>query len=430
VSLARIRQNRRVDTVEQITDRQLEVARLIAEGRSNPEIADALGVSLAGAKYHVSELLGRLGVTSREDVAAWYRHREGVPARRGWRERARMLVPAGAILSAVAGAAIVSVALSGGRDDSGLPVSAVTETATAVPTEPVSRTAGEDDTPSAVVNYCWTGVWEPGIWPAREGMLQPTYFPDGWRVYQMQGGPIDWQDPDSDCSFTDLQIVLAPMDTSPMDTPPIETGGTVDDWIAFTQTPLGGPAPDLTTDQPVTLSDDRVAFRSTEDGIERLAWEQDGFIALLASPGVRFTELIWIAESTMLATTSPKLPLFFEYEIQPTDSLASVARSFGVSEETLIWNNVDMDALLAEGSPNSFVRILPPGTRIRVPTVDGILHVAQPGETVASIAATYHAEERDILEFAANGLDGDPARLEAGTLILVPGGTKEFPPPP
>ncbi|MEX2373371.1 MAG: helix-turn-helix transcriptional regulator [Dehalococcoidia bacterium] len=57
------------------------MARLIAEGRTNPEIAEALGISLDGAKYHVSELLGRLGLARREDVGAWYRQRFGRRAR-------------------------------------------------------------------------------------------------------------------------------------------------------------------------------------------------------------------------------------------------------------------------------------------------------------------------------------------------------------
>lgn len=416
--LARIRQNRRVDTVEQITDRQLEVARLIAEGRSNPEIADALGVSLAGAKYHVSELLGRLGVTSREDVAAWYRRREGVPARRGWRERARMLVPVGAILGALAGAAIVSVALSGGRDDSGLPVSAVTETATAAPTEPVGDDAvGGTDPADACVELT---TRTPGQWPTALGLLWPSYYPPEWKTYETA------YDATPECEVTSVEITIA-----------LPGAGPVEGWIYFTQYFEGAPALEFETDEPIALGNGITAYRSIESDSERLAWEQDGVVAVLLSPSESSAELVRIASSAMVTDASvlaglhtEKMPLFWGYVIQSDDSVASIAQRFGVTEETLIWNNMDMDALLAEGSPSSFVQILPPGSRIRVPPVDGILHVAQPGETVASIAATYHAEERDIIEFAANGLDGDPARLEAGALILVPGGTKEFPPPP
>jgi phosphoribosylaminoimidazole-succinocarboxamide synthase len=49
---------------------------MLAAGRTNPEIARALGISLAGAKWHVSEVLSRLGVTSRRE-AARYSSRRG-----------------------------------------------------------------------------------------------------------------------------------------------------------------------------------------------------------------------------------------------------------------------------------------------------------------------------------------------------------------
>lgn len=66
---------------EAITPRQREVARLVAAGRTNSEIADELGITLDGAKYHVSELLTRLGLRRREEVAEWYRAHFGPVAR-------------------------------------------------------------------------------------------------------------------------------------------------------------------------------------------------------------------------------------------------------------------------------------------------------------------------------------------------------------
>jgi DNA-binding CsgD family transcriptional regulator len=55
-----------------LTNRQCEVIELLAEGFSNQEIADRLGISLDGAKWHVGEILGRLGVASRTDAAEWW----------------------------------------------------------------------------------------------------------------------------------------------------------------------------------------------------------------------------------------------------------------------------------------------------------------------------------------------------------------------
>lgn len=54
-----------------LTPREQEVLALLRKGLSNDQIAERLGVSLAGAKYHVSEILSKLGVSSREEAARW-----------------------------------------------------------------------------------------------------------------------------------------------------------------------------------------------------------------------------------------------------------------------------------------------------------------------------------------------------------------------
>jgi DNA-binding NarL/FixJ family response regulator len=59
-----------------LTPRQWEVLELVREGRSNGEIARELGISRDGAKFHVSEILTKLGVSSRRDAAIW----DGEPA--------------------------------------------------------------------------------------------------------------------------------------------------------------------------------------------------------------------------------------------------------------------------------------------------------------------------------------------------------------
>jgi DNA-binding response OmpR family regulator len=52
-----------------LTLRQAEVALLIAEGRSNPEIAERLGISRYTARNHAEQILARLQVESRWQVA-------------------------------------------------------------------------------------------------------------------------------------------------------------------------------------------------------------------------------------------------------------------------------------------------------------------------------------------------------------------------
>jgi DNA-binding CsgD family transcriptional regulator len=53
-----------------LTERELEVLRLVAEGRSNREIAGELFISPKTASVHVSNILGKLGVASRGEAAA------------------------------------------------------------------------------------------------------------------------------------------------------------------------------------------------------------------------------------------------------------------------------------------------------------------------------------------------------------------------
>ncbi len=53
-----------------LTAREYEVLRLVAAGHSNREIASELFISVKTASVHVSNILGKLGVTSRGEAAA------------------------------------------------------------------------------------------------------------------------------------------------------------------------------------------------------------------------------------------------------------------------------------------------------------------------------------------------------------------------
>src|SRR5438128_2148999 len=55
---------------EQLTLREHEVLDLLRIGLTNEEIAQRLGITVAGAKYHVSQILSKLGVATREEAAA------------------------------------------------------------------------------------------------------------------------------------------------------------------------------------------------------------------------------------------------------------------------------------------------------------------------------------------------------------------------
>jgi NarL family two-component system response regulator LiaR len=53
-----------------LTDREREILKLMAEGSSNPEIAKKLFVSRSTIKFHVSNILSKLGAESRTEAVA------------------------------------------------------------------------------------------------------------------------------------------------------------------------------------------------------------------------------------------------------------------------------------------------------------------------------------------------------------------------
>jgi DNA-binding NarL/FixJ family response regulator len=57
------------EPIEELSSRELEVLRLIAQGMENAEIAEALHISPRTAKNHVSNILSKLGVPSRVQAA-------------------------------------------------------------------------------------------------------------------------------------------------------------------------------------------------------------------------------------------------------------------------------------------------------------------------------------------------------------------------
>jgi DNA-binding NarL/FixJ family response regulator len=69
--MASLRAAPRHDLTEELTSRELEVLRLVGAGRANKEIAAELQISERTARTHVSNILGKLGLSSRTQAALW-----------------------------------------------------------------------------------------------------------------------------------------------------------------------------------------------------------------------------------------------------------------------------------------------------------------------------------------------------------------------
>ncbi len=67
----------RPPTEDPLTEREVEVLQVVAKGKSNQEIAEALRISEATVRTHVSNILTKLHLASRTQ-AALYALREGL----------------------------------------------------------------------------------------------------------------------------------------------------------------------------------------------------------------------------------------------------------------------------------------------------------------------------------------------------------------
>jgi DNA-binding CsgD family transcriptional regulator len=61
-----------VPTPDDLTPREREVAQLLAEGCTNAQVATRLGIATKTAAVHVSNILAKLGMQSRTEVATWW----------------------------------------------------------------------------------------------------------------------------------------------------------------------------------------------------------------------------------------------------------------------------------------------------------------------------------------------------------------------
>ena len=97
-----------------------------------------------------------------------------------------------------------------------------------------------------------------------------------------------------------------------------------------------------------------------------------------------------------------------EYTVQPGDLLSFIASDYGVSINSIIWANQLRNA-----------DSISPGQVLKIPPVSGIIHKVVKGDTVASIAKKYGAEEAKIMEFNGLPQGGD---LAVGDEVIVPDG--------
>lgn len=113
------------------------------------------------------------------------------------------------------------------------------------------------------------------------------------------------------------------------------------------------------------------------------------------------------------ARSAEQQPLFYRYEVQSGDTVSGIAARFGIESKYILWNNIDII---------SDQHALAVGSKLQVPSVEGILHQVKVGETISEIASQYDAKASDVISFPANSLANNPNLLVEGSTIVVPGG--------
>jgi NarL family two-component system response regulator LiaR len=80
--MKRMRQGFTIELHEDLTDRELEVLLLMAEGKTNQDIADTLFIALKTAKTHVSNILSKLEVSDRTQAVIYAFKHQLVPSKK------------------------------------------------------------------------------------------------------------------------------------------------------------------------------------------------------------------------------------------------------------------------------------------------------------------------------------------------------------
>ncbi len=101
------------------------------------------------------------------------------------------------------------------------------------------------------------------------------------------------------------------------------------------------------------------------------------------------------------------------YTVKDGDTLAKIADTYGVSVDTIKWeNDLKSDSLSV-------------GDVLKIPPVTGIVHTVEEGETITTIAKKYKTDPQKIVNYPFNDFaDLDTFSLTVGQTLIVPDGVQ------
>jgi len=144
------------------------------------------------------------------------------------------------------------------------------------------------------------------------------------------------------------------------------------------------------------------------------------------APAVVEVDYVGIPRMAEPFTTIPTRPRqeITKYTVQEGDTIFGIAEKFGLDPQTILWGNY---ATLQDNphalQANQDLNILP---------VNGTYYEWQDGDGLNGVASFFGVTPEDIINFPGNNLNpetiGDYTHpnIEPGTMLIVPGGQREF----
>jgi murein DD-endopeptidase MepM/ murein hydrolase activator NlpD len=126
-----------------------------------------------------------------------------------------------------------------------------------------------------------------------------------------------------------------------------------------------------------------------------------------------------IERKLQLKTNIPKRERYESifYRVSRGDAMLSIAEQFNLESETLLYVNTQL-----EDNPHN----LKPGMELTIPPVDGLYYTWKEGDTFESVAEKFDTSADVIVDFPGNRVDLTDPKIEVGTTVMIPGGSREL----
>jgi len=106
------------------------------------------------------------------------------------------------------------------------------------------------------------------------------------------------------------------------------------------------------------------------------------------------------------------------YTVVSNDSVFAIAKKFNLKPESVLWANYDK----LKDNPHAIAV----GMKLKIPPTDGVLYQWKEGDTLDKVAVDFDVSDDAILGWVGNKVDLTDPHFDEGSLVMVPGGHREF----